>query len=74
MNNLPKPAIIGVAVLVLVIALVLIFRTVKGGGENSAYGSKEEIDARQAAGMAAKSSGQPGSSGSPASSGRPSGK
>ncbi len=50
MNNLPKPAVIGITILIALIALVIIFRTVKGGGENSAYGSKEEIMRQQAVG------------------------
>ena len=71
LNNIPKPALIAIAVVAVVIAAVMIFRTVGSGGENAAYGSKDEISRRQASGMAAKSSGGPPSSGQPASAGQP---
>ncbi len=47
LNNLPKPVIIGVTIVVLAIALVVIFRTLTSGGENAAYGSKADIEKMQ---------------------------
>jgi len=47
LNNLPKPVIIGVAVVLVLIAGFVIFSTVSNVANNNGYGSKEEIIARQ---------------------------
>lgn len=59
MKNIPKPALAGIAVVLIVIALAVIFHTVGGGGENSAYGSKEDIMRREAAGKGQQDQSRP---------------
>lgn len=69
MNNIPKPVVMGITVVVLILAAFVIFRTMAGGGENSAYGSKDEIAKRQAAGMQQKANTDPKGATAPTSGG-----
>jgi hypothetical protein len=49
LDKLPKSTVVGITVILILVALVVIFRNVAGGGENSAYGSKEQIMRQEAA-------------------------
>jgi uncharacterized membrane protein YgcG len=49
-NNLPKPVVIGVIVVILVIAGFIIFSTVNNIVTNNGYGTKEDIARRQGQG------------------------
>lgn len=51
MNSIPKPVAIVVAVVAVVLAIVVAAKSIKSGGANSGYGSKEEIMAMQKAHM-----------------------
>jgi len=50
-NNLPKPVIIGVTVVAVLAAIVAVFWSMTNN-PTAGYGTREEIRARQKAGMA----------------------
>ena len=57
-NNFPKPVIIGVVVVLVLIAGFVIFRTASNVSSNYGYGSREDIARLQAQGGAANNGGR----------------
>jgi len=49
-NNFPKPVVIGVVVVLLVVAAFVIFRTANSIATNNGYGTREDIARLQAQG------------------------
>lgn len=58
LNNLPKPLIIGVAVVAVLLALIIISKTVLGPGENDGRPTKEDLQKAQSQNSASPTGGR----------------
>lgn len=47
LNNIPKPLVIGVTIVAVIVAVFFVYKSTMSGGENAGRPSKDEIRAAQ---------------------------